>query len=123
MLSQNPAAMEVVRERFQDAMFGNMEGNDVDSPLGNSLAQDIGDAIGGYDIGGNRYNQGDLPAGMTLSPLGLEDIEVLTGASEQVAAPEVEAEFRREQGQQQVSRYFSAVWRIRLFILMYPIQS
>ena len=103
MLSQNPLAMDMVRERFQDVVFGNMEGvQNVETPMPNSLAQDIGDAIGGYDFGGYRHNPGDLPPGMSLAPLNIEDIEVLTGASGDVADPEVEEEFRREQGQQQV---------------------
>ena len=102
MLTQNPAAMENVRERFQN-VFGTVASNDVDLPLANSLAADIGNAIEGFD-GIRGYpafegGTGEFPVGLSLAPLDIQDIEVLTGQS--VAKPEVEEQFRRE-GQQQV---------------------
>ena len=94
----SPSAMESVRQRFQD-YIGN-----VDSGENNSLAADIGNAIGGLDgmrgYGGMEVNAGEFTAGLTLEPLDIRDLAVLTG--EDVAKPEVEEQFRREGNQQQV---------------------
>lgn len=100
MLTQNPVAMENVRQRFQDYL-----GN-VDIGENNTLASDIGNAIGGFD-GLPDYqrvdaNRGDYQGVLTLQPLDLRDIGILTGQSGDVAKPEVEEQLRREGNQQQV---------------------
>ena len=111
MITQSPTTMENVRQKFQD-YFGNMEISE-----NNSLASDIGQAIGGFDgYPGMNPNVGEFPAGLTLEPLDVRDIEVLTGQS--VARPEVEEQFRREGTQQQVSMTIVFAARdIILFIL------
>jgi hypothetical protein len=102
MLTQNPSAMDNVRQRFQDCL-SNMESRE-----NNSLAADIGNAIGGLDSM-RGYPEMDVnpaefsTAGLTLEPLDIRDIEVLTGQTSAVAKPEVEEQFRREGNQQQVS--------------------
>lgn len=98
MLTQNPVAMDNFRQRFHD-YIGNVDNNSE-----NSLASDIGNAIGLDGI--QRYSemdasQGDFPAGLTLEPLDPLDIAVLTGQSGD-AKPEVEEQFRQEGNQQQV---------------------
>ncbi|XP_028411321.1 CREB-regulated transcription coactivator 1-like [Dendronephthya gigantea] len=106
MLTTNPTAMENVRQRFQD-YFGPVESSEQ-----NSLAADIGNAIsisGGIDAGMQGYpgmepNAGEFGPGLSLEPLDLQDIRVLTGESEDVAKPEVERQFRLEGNQQQLMR-------------------
>ena len=104
MITQNPAAIENVRQRFQD-VFGNVgaSGRSED----NSLAADLGNAIGGLDgmpaYCGMEANTGEFPPpGLTLEPLDIRDLEVLTGASGEIIKPEVEDALRREGNQQQV---------------------
>ena len=98
MLTQSPSAMDNARHRFQDCF--NMENRE-----NSSLAADIGNAIGGLDsmrvYPEMEVNAGnEFPAGLTLEPLDIRDIEVLTGQA--VAKPEVEEQFRREGNQQQL---------------------
>ena len=99
MLTQNPVAMDHVRQRFQDIYFGNVNNTE------NSLAADIGNAIGGLDDGvpyaEMNASQTEFPTGLTLEPLDPLDIAVLTGQSGD-AKPEVEEQFRQEGNQQQV---------------------
>ena len=103
MLTANPTAMENVRQKFQD-YFGPVENSE-----NNSLAADIGHAIGGLDAVMPGYSamdaNVDVVPGLSLAPLDLQDIRVLTGESEDVAKPEVERQFRLEGNQQQVGLF------------------